>query len=249
MAAQKQSRRAQSRHIVKSYDEELKRLSGFVSRMGGLAETQLDLAVTALRTRDSELAQRAIESDAEIDDLNAEVDELAVRLLALRQPMGADLRQIVAALKIAPDLERIGDYAKNMAKRSIALNQIPPVKPLVTIPRMARMVGGMIKDVLDAFAYGDVKKAYDVWERDAEVDEVYDSLFRELLTYMMEDPRSISACTHLLFIARNIERIGDHATNIAEVIHYQVKGKHLEEERPMFDESSVMVLRSGAPDQ
>ncbi len=229
-------------HIVKAYDEELARLSQLISRMGAMAAEQIDGAIKALVDRDPDLAQRIVDGDKAIDDLEAEINEFTVRLLALRQPMARDLRQIVAALRIAPDLERIGDYAKNVAKRSITLDRMPPVKPIVTIPRMARMVREMIGDVLGAFATGDVEKAREVWERDTEVDDVYDSLFRELLTYMMEDPRTISACTHLVFIAKNIERMGDLATNIAETIHFQVAGVALDEDRPKHDQASLTVI-------
>ena len=229
-------------HIVTSFDEELSRLSDLISRMGGLAESQLEDAIQALQTRDSSLAEQAVENDRQIDDLHIEVDELAIRLLALRQPMGADLRHIVTGLKIAPVVERIGDYSKNVAKRASALNQMPPVKPLFTIPRMGRLVRDMVKDVLDAFSNNDVEMARDVWMRDKEVDDMYDSLFRELLTYMMEDARHITACTHLLFIARNIERIGDLATNIAELIQYQVEGRALNADRPKADLSSITVV-------
>jgi len=229
-------------HIVKSFDEELARLSDLISRMGGLAETQLEDSIEALQKRDSSLAEGAIEIDRVIDAHHAEVDELAIRLLALRQPMAADLRHIVTALKVAPIVERIGDYSKNVAKRTIALNQVPPVKPLFTIPRMGRLVREMIKDVLDAFSNADVEMARDVWARDKEVDDMYDSLFRELLTYMMEDARNITACTHLLFVARNIERIGDLATNVAELVHYQVEGEPLSEDRPKADEASTTVV-------
>jgi len=229
-------------HIVKSFDEELARLSDLINRMGGLAETQLEDSIEALQKRDSSLAEGAIEIDRVIDAHHAEVDELAIRLLALRQPMAADLRHIVTALKVAPIVERIGDYSKNVAKRTIALNQVPPVKPLFTIPRMGRLVREMIKDVLDAFSNADVGMARDVWARDKEVDDMYDSLFRELLTYMMEDARNITACTHLLFVARNIERIGDLATNVAELVHYQVEGEPLSEDRPKADEASTTVV-------
>jgi phosphate transport system protein len=229
-------------HIVTSFDEELSRLSDLISRMGGLAESQLEDAIQALQTRDSSLAEQAVENDRQIDDLHIEVDELAIRLLALRQPMGADLRHIVTGLKIAPVVERIGDYSKNVAKRASALNQMPPVKPLFTIPRMGRLVRDMVKDVLDAFSNNGVEMARDVWMRDKEVDDMYDSLFRELLTYMMEDARHITACTHLLFIARNIERIGDLATNIAELIQYQVEGRALDADRPKADLSSITVV-------
>lgn len=229
-------------HIVTSFDEELSRLSDLLSRMGGLAESQLENAIEALQKRDSALAENAVESDRRIDEMHMEVDEMAIRLLALRQPMAGDLRHIVTALKVAPIVERIGDYSKNVAKRTIALNQMPPVKPLFTIPRMGRLVREMTKDVLDAFSNKDVAMAREVWARDKEVDDMYDSLFRELLTYMMEDARNITACTHLLFVARNIERIGDLATNIAELIYYQVEGVALDEDRPKADEASVTVI-------
>ena len=229
-------------HIVKSFDEDLSRLSDLVSRMGGLAEAQLDKAINALQSRDSALAEEVIEADVKIDALQYEVEELALRMIALRQPMAADLRETVAALKIAPLIERIGDYAKNVAKRAIALNQIPPVKPLFTIPRMGRMVREMLKDVLDAFANQDIDKAREVWLADQEVDEMHDSLFREMLTYMMEDPRNITPCTHLLFAARNIERMGDLTTNVAEVIHFQVTGTPLAGERPKVDDASVTII-------
>lgn len=229
-------------HIVKSFDEELNRLSDLINRMGGLAESQLENVIEAMQKRDSALAEEAVAHDRLIDDLHAEVDEMAIRLLALRQPMAGDLRHIVTTLKVAPMVERIGDYAKNVAKRTIALNQMPPVKPLFIIPRMGHMVRDMTKDVLDAFSNNDVAMAQDVWARDKEVDDMYDGLFRELLTYMMEDARNITACTHLLFVARNIERIGDLATNIAELIYYQVEGVPLDGDRPKADQASITVV-------
>jgi phosphate transport system protein len=231
-------------HIVKSFDEDLARLSDLVSRMGGIAENQLDKAINALQSRDSALAEEVIHADVKVDELQIEIEELALRMIALRQPMAADLRETVAALKIAPLIERIGDYAKNVAKRAIALNQVPPVKPLFTIPRMGRMVREMLKNVLDAFANQDVDKAREVWLADEEVDEMHDSLFREMLTYMMEDPRNITPCTHLLFAARNIERMGDLATNIAEVIHFQVTGDTLGGDRPKVDDASVTIVET-----
>lgn len=229
-------------HIVKSFDDELNKLSDLVSRMGGLAEEQIECAIEALQKRDTVGASEAIENDRKIDALQLEIEELAIQMIVRRQPLATDLRHTVAALKIAPLIERIGDYAKNIGRRTLALNQSPPIKPLFTIPRMGRMGRTMVQDVLDAFSNNDVEKARAVWERDAELDDMYDSLFRELLTYMMEDPRSITACTHLLFVARNIERIGDIATNIAEVVHYQVEGRTLSEDRPKADEASVTVV-------
>ena len=229
-------------HIVKSFDEELSRLSDQISRMGGLAEVQIERAIESLQRRNSEEAAHIIEEDMRIDELQVEIEELAIQMIARRQPLATDLRATVAGLKIAPLIERIGDYAKNIARRTIALNQNPPIKPMFTIPRMGRMSRGMVQDVLDAFSNNDLAKARAVWERDAELDDMNDSLFRELLTYMMEDPRSITSCTHLLFVARNIERIGDIATNIAEIVHYQVEGQPLTEDRPKTDEASVTVV-------
>ena len=229
-------------HIVSSYDEELNRLNQLIAEMGGLAESQLSAAVQALARRDAVLAGSVVEQDSRIDRIETEVDAFAVRLLALRQPMAVDLRNIVSAIRIASDIERIADYAANVAKRTLALAQMPAAAPARSIPRMSHPVEAMIKDVLDAYIHRDVEKALDVWRRDGEVDDIYTSLFRELLTYMMEDPRNIGACTHLLFIAKNIERIGDHVTNIAETIHYLVRGERLAEVRPKNDTSNFEVL-------
>ena len=229
-------------HIIKSYDEELGRLSKMIVEMGGLAESQLAAAIEALVKRDSERAGRVIEGDDRVDQLERDVDNLAVRLLALRQPMARDLREIVAALKIASDLERICDYAANVAKRSIALSQSPPIQPVHALPRMAHLALLLIKDVIDAFVARDADKAIVVWTRDEELDEMYASLFREFLTYMMEDARNIGVYTHLLFMAKNIERIGDHATNIAENLYYMVHGTPLTETRPKRDNSSLEVV-------
>lgn len=220
------------RHIVKSYGEELAQLDRSIVEMGGLTETQIDAAIRALVTRDPELARKVIADDDKVDDLNTLVDSQAMRLLALRQPMALDLRTVVAALKISADLERIADYASNMARRSLALCEVAPVRPIHVIPRMGRLVMSMVKNVLDAYIERDVDKAVAVWHADEEVDEIYASLFRELLTYMMEDARHISPCTHVLFIAKNIERIGDHVTNISETIYFLVHGERLREARP-----------------
>ena len=222
-------------HTVKRYDQELNQMTDTILRMGGMVEQQLAKAITALITRDPELATTVIADDKPIDQLEHEIDQLVMRLLALRQPMAVDLRLITASLKISSDLERIGDYAANVAKRASALSQVEPMRPVAAIPRMSQIVQGMIKDVLDAYMARDAEKALVVWRRDEEVDETYNSLFRELLTYMMEDPRHITPCTHLLFIAKNIERMGDHATNIAEIISFLVTGKPLSEARPKSD--------------
>lgn len=219
-------------HIVKSYDQELEQLNNDIIKMGGLTEAQIARAVEAVVRRDPDLASRVIADDDLVDDINYTIDTHAMRLLALRQPMAQDLRHIVAALKISSDLERIGDYAANIAKRSVTLAGAAPVPPVHSIPRMSRMAQQMINEVLDAYIARDVDKALDVWHADETLDNVYTSLFREALTYMMEDPRSISLCTHLLFIAKNIERIGDHVTNVAETIYFLVHGERMRETRP-----------------
>jgi phosphate transport system protein len=209
--------------------------------MGGLAEAQISGAIQAIIRRDAELATTVVETDQKIDDMEREIDDRAVHMLALRQPVAGDLRAIVSALRIAADVERIADYAANLAKRAIALSQMAPVRPAHQLPRMGRIVQEMLRDILDAYLERDVEKAIDVWNRDEELDEIYSSLFRELLTYMMEDPRNITASTHLLFIAKNIERIGDHVTNIAETIHYLVVGTPLRTARPKGDFTSFMT--------
>ena len=235
-----------SEHIIKSYDEELDRLKKIIVEMGGMAESQLAAAIDAVIRRDSDLATRVIEADDKVDQLERDLDNLAVRLLALRQPMARDLREVVAALKIASDLERICDYAANVAKRSIALAQSPPIPPVHALPRMAQLALLLVKDVIDAYVERDLDKALDVWSRDEELDEMYSSLFREFLTYMMEDPRNIGVYTHLLFMAKNIERIGDHATNIAEDLYYLVYGRPLDQARPKGDKSSLELVASEA---
>ena len=233
-----------SEHIIKSYDEELERLNKIIVEMGGLAESQLAAAIEAIVTRDSELAANVIEGDHKVDQLERDLDSLAVRLLALRQPMAGDLRQIVAALKIASDLERICDYCANVAKRSIALAQSPLTQPSRALQRMGHLALLLVRDVIDAYVARDADKAIGVWNRDEELDEMYSSLFREFLTYMMEDPRNIGAYTHLLFIAKNIERIGDHATNIAEDLYFMVHGTPLDRVRPKGDRSSLEMVAS-----
>jgi phosphate transport system protein len=231
-------------HIVKSFDDELKQLSQMVAQMGGLAESQLQAAIEALVARDAEGAARVVQGDVRIDQLERQIGNQTIRMLALRQPMAQDLRQVVAALKISSDIERIGDYAANVAKRAIALTQSPPMRPVGGIARMGRLVQQIIKDTLDAFSDNDADKAVAAWKRDQEVDDMYNSLFRELLTYMMEDPRNIGPSTHLMFIAKNIERIGDHATNVAEIIHYLVRGEDITEARPKSDKTSFTVVNA-----
>jgi phosphate transport system protein len=232
-------------HIVRSFDEELKRLTNMLARMGGLVEAQIDVAIQSVVKRDADLAMRVVSDDARVDDLEREIDDQVLRVMALRQPVASDLRLVLGALRIGADLERAADYAKNVGKRAVALSQVPPLRPVHAIPRMGTMVRGMLKDVLDAFASKDVEKALAVWNRDEELDEMYSSLFRELLTYMMEDPRNISGSTHLLFIAKNIERIGDHTTNIAETIHFLVKGVPLRDERPKGGSDSYAIFADG----
>lgn len=233
----------ETKHIVKAYDVELKKLDNIIAEMGGLAEQQLAQAIDALLKRDAEKAREVAAQDAKIDALEAQVDAFTMKLLALRQPMAADLRTVLAALKTAGDLERIGDYTRNICKRTQTLASSPPVGGAAsTIRRMGQLVQVMIKDVLDAYLARDVKMAEDVRQRDQEVDQLHTSLFRELLTYMIEDPRNITACTHLLFIAKNIERMGDHATNIAEYVQMMVLGEGFEDERPKDDQSSFAAV-------
>lgn len=232
-------------HIVKSFDDELKQLTARIAEMGGRAENQLSLAMQALGERDSAAAQEVIQSDREVDRLEQDIANLAVKVLALRQPMAQDLREVVAAIKVSADLERIGDYAKNIAKRALALNQAAPLKPVLSIPRMGKMAGGIVADVISAYVDKNEKSALAAWRADEEVDSMYASLFREMLTYMMEDPRNIGPCTHLLFIAKNIERIGDHATNIAEIVYFLVTGKNLEETRPKRDNTNLGIDDAG----
>jgi phosphate transport system protein len=214
-------------HTVKSYDEQLNLLSRKILEMGGLVEQQLASAIEALTARNVEVAARVIEHDDPIDDLEEEIDKHAIRLLATRQPMAIDLRHIAMAMKISNDLERIGDYAVNIAKRVERLVKVPPVQSQYAIPRMAQITQSMIKDVLDAYVERDAARAVTAWHRDDEVDAMYESLFRELSTYMLEDPRNIATCIELLFISKNLERIGDHTTNIAEKIHYMVHSQRI----------------------
>jgi len=230
-------------HIVRSYDEELRRLRDMVARMGGLAERQVADATRALVRRDTDLATEVVGRDAQIDALEREVEAFCVRLLALRQPMAQDLRVIVAAMKASNDLERIGDYARNAAKRAIVLASLPSIGSLNGFERMTLLVQENLRAAMDAFVNNDAEAAQRVWEADEPIDAIYNGIFRELLTFMMEDPRNISAATHMLFIAKNLERIGDHTTNIAERIFYAVRGDSLPEDRPKADQSAFAVVR------
>ena len=230
-------------HTVRAYAEELRRLRELVARMGGLAERQVADSVVALIRRDSELATEVMARDADIDALEREIEAFCIRLLALRQPVGADLRLVVSALKIAHEIERIGDYARNAAKRSIVLAQQPGFGSLNGFQRMANLVQENLKGAMDALVNEDAGRANEVWGADKPVDEVYNGIFREMLTFMMEDPRNITAATHLLFVAKNLERIGDHATNIAETVHYAVSGEALPEDRPKADSLAYATAR------
>lgn len=234
---------SEPQHIVRSYAQELQRLRDLITEMGGLVENQVALASQAVTTGDAVVAAHAVEQDPAVDRLEREVEQFVIRLLALRQPMANDLREIVAALKITGDLERIGDYAANVAKRSIVLAQFSLSISLAGLAHMSRLVQENLKLTIDAFGEGDAAKAIQVWRSDRAVDDLYNTIFRELVTYMMEDPRNISPCTHLLFIAKNLERIGDHCTNVAETIHYAVTGEVLPETRPKGDASAYAVVR------
>ena len=229
-----------SEHTIKAFDADLQDLTRVVAEMGGLAERQIVNAIEALDKRDITLAQRVIAEDAKIDALQREIEEKAILTIARRQPMAVDLREVVGGLRISNDLERIGDLAKNIAKRVAALDgDFWPAQVMRGVEHMSDLVLAQIKDVLDSFARRDSGEALTVWRNDEEVDAVNNSLFRELLTYMMEDPRNISFCIHLLFCAKNIERMGDHATNIAETVYFMVEGHAIAEERPKGDTTAV----------
>jgi phosphate transport system protein len=234
---------SEAQHIVKSYGQELQLLRGLMTAMGGLVENQVALATDAMLHQDAAVATRAIELDLQVDQQEREAEQLVIRMLALRQPMASDLRQIVGAMKITAAMERIGDYAKNIARRSIVLGQYRLPFSLTGVANMSRLVQENLKLVIDAIGENDAEKAGQVWQADLAIDEIYNSIFRELVTYMMEDARNITPCTHLLFIAKNLERIGDHATNIAEHVHYAVTGEPLREDRPKGDGSAYAVVR------
>lgn len=236
-----------SEHIVSSYDADLQDLRRRISEMGGIAEKMLVDAIRALVRSDTPLAQAVIAADARLDVLQREVEEHAILMIARRQPLAVDLRETISAIRVSGDVERIGDLAKNIGKRVLAIaGQFQPQKIVVGVQHMADLVLGQLKDVLDAYSQQDSNAALDVWQRDGQIDSLYTSLFRELLTYMMEDARNISFCTHLLFVAKNIERIGDHTTNIAETIHFLVTGENLAIDRPKNDRSSFATLDNDA---
>ncbi len=227
-------------HTVSAYEEELTGIAGRIAEMGGLAEDIVTDAVTALMKQDLELAEATILKDAKLDELLLDIEMRNVNVIARRQPMGQDLREIMAAGRIANDLERVGDMAKNVAKRVIAIDSDLKSKKLaIGVEHITELALAQLKAVLDAYTRRDAEEAIMVRDRDSEVDAIYTSIFRELLTYMMEDPRNISQCAHLLFCAKNIERIGDHATNIAENVFYMVTGDRLTDDRPRMDETGV----------
>ena len=230
-------------HIAKAFDTDLQDLNRMVAEMGGLAEREIADAVQSLTRRDTALARKMIATDAQVDALQREIEERAVLTIARRQPMAVDLREIVSALRVAGEIERIGDLGKNIGKRVLDLNgEYPSLKLIRGVEHMGSLVLAQLKRVLDAYAARDVDEAMEVWRRDEEIDAMCVSLFRELLTYMMEDPRSITFCIHLLFSAKNIERMGDHATNIAETVHYMITGKPIGLERPKADTTSFAPI-------
>ena len=218
-------------HTIKAFDEELEQLRANIAEMGGLAETAIREAMQALVRRDMDAAKIVVQRDQRIDALESEVERQAVKIIALRAPMAGDLREVVAALKISSVVERIGDYAKNIAKRVPVLENAGKIEALSLMPEMARIASEMVHDVLNAFVERDAEAALRVMKRDDAVDDFYDSIFRTLLTHMMEDPQNIKQSAHLLFIAKNLERAGDHATNIAEMVYYAATGQHMTEEQ------------------
>jgi len=232
----------QSQHTIRSFDEELRFLANQIGGMGGYAERMVDEAVSALVSGDTALARKVVVDDAFLDEKEREIGEKAVIIIAKRQPMAADLREILGAIRISGDLERIGDLGKNIAKRVVAITEArQPVRLLRGVSSLTELALTQLKEVLDAYASRSAEKLGLVRDRDEEIDAMYTSLFRELLTYMMEDPRNISACTHLIFCAKNIERIGDHATNIAETVYHIVTGASMPPERPKEDQSHKVV--------
>jgi phosphate transport system protein len=230
-------------HISRSYEEQLRKLRDMVARMGGIAERQVNDATQALVRRDAAMGAEVAMRDAQLDALEHEIEAFCIRILATRQPMAGDLRFIIAAMKVSHDLERIGDYARNGAKRSVVLAQQPTLGSLNGFQRMSILVQENLKLAIDALANDDADAAQRVWLSDEQIDNVYNGIFREMLTHMMEDPRNITAAIHLLFIAKNLERIGDHATNIAETVHYAVRGDSLPDDRPKADASAYAVVR------
>jgi phosphate transport system protein len=232
-------------HTARAFDADLQDLARMVAEMGGLAEKQVADAIDALAKRDAERARRVVGLDPTVDALQREIEEKAVLTIARRQPMAVDLREIVSALRIVNDLERVGDLAKNIGKRVTAISDdFYPQKLMRGLEHMAAMVLGQLKEVLDSYIGHDLAKALAVWKGDEEIDAMCTSLFRELLTYMMEDPRNITFCIHLMFCAKNIERMGDHATNIAETVYYMIEGRPISEQRPKGDTTTFAAMAS-----
>lgn len=232
-----------SRHTVRAYDEELKYLATRIGSMGGHAERMVDQAVSALVNSDVGLAEKVIRDDAVLDQAERDIDDKAILIIARRQPMADDLREIIGSIRISADLERVGDLGKNIAKRVVAVTQgRQPASLFRGLEALAELALTQLKEVLDAYASRSIEGIGFVRDRDEQIDAMYTSLFRELLTYMMEDPRNITACTHLLFCAKNIERIGDHATNIAETVYYIVTGAQMPPERPKEDKSHKVTI-------
>jgi phosphate transport system protein len=237
----------QSVHIVTAYDEELKFLSKRIAAMGGHAERMVEQAVAALVNADHGLAQKVIQDDIVLDEGQREIDDKAIVIIAKRQPMATDLREIVGAIRISADIERVGDLGKNVAKRVAAVDGRQPNSLFRGLEALANLALTQLKEVLDVYASRSVERIGFVRDRDDQIDAMYTSLFRELLTYMMEDPRNITPCTHLLFCAKNIERIGDHATNIAETIYYIVTGEQMPADRPKGDKTDKVVIPTTVP--
>jgi phosphate transport system protein len=227
-------------HTIKIFDDEIGQLRGLIAQMGGMAEQAIGDAIEALKNHDLETAAEIVRGDKKLDALEHQAEELAVRIIALRAPLADDLREVVAALKIAGVIERIGDYAKNIAKRTPLIDSHGDIEPLSVLPAMAALAIEMVHDVLDAFAARDAAAAQQVCARDRAVDDFYNSLFRVLVTHMMENPATISQVTHLLFIAKNLERIGDHATNVAEMVYFAATGTHMAER-----DRGAFVLQQG----
>jgi phosphate transport system protein len=238
----------QSHHIVSAYDDELKYLTRKVAAMGGQAERLVDQAIAALINADLALARKVVADDSILDEAQREIDDKSIVLIAKRQPVAGDLREIIGAIRISADLERVGDLGKNVAKRVVAVSEgRQPVSLFRGLQALAELALTQLKEVLDVYASRSVERIEFVRARDNQIDAMYTSLFRELLTYMMEDPRNITPCTHLLFCAKNIERIGDHATNIAETIYYVVTGEQMPIDRPKEDKTDKVVLPAELP--
>ncbi len=224
-------------HIVSGYDEDLDSLTTNLSKMGSLAENMVDDAIRSVKKRDDDLAQSVIQRDTDMNNLQTIIDDDAMRVLALRHPMATDLRRTIGAIRIANDLERIGDLAEGIARRAISLNEIERIELAKGVTRMGKLVKIQLSRTLDAYLRNDVDGAIKVWLGDEDIDEMYNSIFRELLTYMMSDPRTISGCASLLFVAKNLERIGDHTTNISEVIYFTANGS------PLIQDTRVAHVR------